>query len=496
MNTANGPSVIYRIIVAFALIVSSFGAAAEIIPATSGTGYRWNGSNGQTGVASTPLAACALLNSNSSGPGFPYYNLTQGAKDSYNGYYCGGTSNWWGAPTTNAAWGGPVYPEGNYTCPAGQNWTLSGANCTRPDCVSPDVRDPATGICGAPPCTAGQAASVQGWANAWAICDKANINCLTGAKTYPSTYCDGSCTVTVASANGCYPQGTPSVDSPAPIYCTLVGALSGSSCTGNNLPTPGTPPVVPKTPAPCATGEGVMTTSTGKVVCVPPGTPGADNPPKVTKQSSTKNFPDGSTQVTTTTQTCTGEGACSSTTTITNTGPSSSPGTTGDAGKPGTSTEVKEKQPAETSSFCQQNPGLQMCKGGMNEEVTQKRVADALTVDDRNYSDITNADQNAAAAQSKQNAIDATTGAITDMSKFGTSADPAAVYHSQVENALTNWFDPIPVSGCQPVGGTIGNRTFSIDICPTAAKISEIGAYAMWVMFAFGILVMVTRKAE
>lgn len=239
-----------------------------------------------------------------------------------------------------------------------------------------------------------------------------------------------------------------------------------------------------------------MTTSAGKVVCVPSGTPGADNPPKVTKQSSTKNFPDGSTQVTTTTQTCTGEGACSSTTTITNTGPSGSPGTTGDAGKPGTSTEVKEKQPSETSSFCQQNPGLQLCKGGMNEEVTQKRVADALTVDAKDYTDITSADTAAAANAAKQAALDATTSAIGELSKIGSAADPAKAYQDQVTNALTNWFDPVPITGCQPVGGTIGGRTFSIDICPTAAKISEIGAYCLWIMFAFGTLALVTRKAE
>lgn len=161
-------------------------------------------------------------------------------------------------------------------------------------------------------------------------------------------------------------------------------------------------------------------------------------------------------------------------------------------GTSGTSAEANGRQ----SDLCANNPGLQICKGGLNEEITQKRVADALTVDTADYTDITNADQNAAMAQAKQNALDATSDAISDMSKFGTSSDPAAIYHQQVEAALTNWFDPIPASTCAPVGGTIGGRSFSIDICPTAAKISEIGAYALWVMFAFGIFVMVTRKAE
>lgn len=389
----------------------------------------------------------------------------------------------------------------NATCPYGGSQVTAGGQCMNaPDCPGGQVRDTLTGVCGAPPCTAGESTNENAFAG-WSICDKYSISCiLGGAGGYlvPSSYCDGTCTVSVSGVQtgSCDANVGASVDSPKAISCIFSGTKTGAACSVNTKPVAGAAPVVPKTPAPCASGEGVMTTSAGKVVCVPSGTPGADNPPKVTKQSSTKNFPDGSTQVTTTTQTCTGEGACSSTTTITNTGPSGSPGTTGDAGKPGTSTEVKEKQPSETSSFCQQNPGLQLCKGGMNEEVTQKRVADALTVDAKDYTDITSADTAAAANAAKQAALDATTSAIGELSKIGSAADPAKAYQDQVTNALTNWFDPVPITGCQPVGGTIGGRTFSIDICPTAAKISEIGAYCLWIMFAFGTLALVTRKAE
>lgn len=35
-----------------------------------------------------------------------------------------------------------------YVCPTGQNWTLTGANCTRPDCVLPQIRNITTGVCG------------------------------------------------------------------------------------------------------------------------------------------------------------------------------------------------------------------------------------------------------------------------------------------------------------------------------------------------------------
>lgn len=54
----------------------------------------------------------------------------------------------------------------SYSCPAGQNWTVSGASCTRPDCASNEVRDPATGLCNANACsdkTVGQEASPWGY---------------------------------------------------------------------------------------------------------------------------------------------------------------------------------------------------------------------------------------------------------------------------------------------------------------------------------------------
>lgn len=38
-----------------------------------------------------------------------------------------------------------------YSCPAGQNWTLTGGTCSRPDCVEPLVRSVSTGLCVAPP---------------------------------------------------------------------------------------------------------------------------------------------------------------------------------------------------------------------------------------------------------------------------------------------------------------------------------------------------------
>jgi len=63
-----------------------------------------------------------------------------------------------GATHIGAQGTGLYCPEGNesgsncivYTCPAGQNWTLNGTQCTRPDCPSYQTRDPGTGVCGCP----------------------------------------------------------------------------------------------------------------------------------------------------------------------------------------------------------------------------------------------------------------------------------------------------------------------------------------------------------
>lgn len=40
-----------------------------------------------------------------------------------------------------------VYVDLVAACPAGQNWTYGGGQCTRPDCVLPQVRSSSTGVC-------------------------------------------------------------------------------------------------------------------------------------------------------------------------------------------------------------------------------------------------------------------------------------------------------------------------------------------------------------
>lgn len=54
-------------------------------------------------------------------------------------------------------------PVTTYTCPAGQNWTLSGTSCTRPDCVAPQTRNAQTGVCQSPPCETTGPATGTAW---------------------------------------------------------------------------------------------------------------------------------------------------------------------------------------------------------------------------------------------------------------------------------------------------------------------------------------------
>lgn len=188
-------------------------------------------------------------------------------------------------------------------------------------------------------CKEGEEGTGQSWANAFAICDK-GAACLTGSKTYPASFCDGSCIIADTTAIACLPTGTPSIDSPAPIYCTLTGKKTGETCTASNLPVAPAPPQIPQKKPPCADGEGVLTSSSGSVKCVPEGTPGA-KPPVVTKEKKVETFPDATTKTTETTKTTDPDSRATTTSTTTTT-TSKSGGGPGDAGTPGTKTDDAE----------------------------------------------------------------------------------------------------------------------------------------------------------
>lgn len=361
-----------------------------------------------------------------------------------------------------------------YSCPAGQGWTLSGSSCTRPACTAGQQRD-ANGQCVSVACPSGQ---------------------------YSSGYYGGSAPAYACASNGCgvsftgaYPAGR---DAQGNLYAQGSYSYTGGNqgdCTpgqGGAVVAPSTATATPSSTSPgpngCAAGDGVITSSSGKVACVPAGTPGASTPVP-NSNTKTETFPDGSTKTTTNNQVCTGDGACQTITTTTVTNNSS--GAPGMAGTPGTTTGTTEKPPSPTSSFCAENPSIQLCKGGMNEEATQKEVRDELKkLTTPNVSDdsaITGATHSQQSGDDNQ--------AETDklMTVAEGNFDPTTANRSAWADALSSgWLTPVPASTCSPYTSTFSGKTWTWDYCPTAAKISEIGAYALWFMFSVGVFVMLT----
>lgn len=189
-----------------------------------------------------------------------------------------------------------------YSCPSGQNWTLSGTSCTRPDCVAPEVRDPATGLCTPPPCpAAGQSGASLG-----------ATGTFTGSGAIPSTLC----------VNGCqYNTGGVGVQV-GNEWATGIGRSTGATCsanTGTGLPS-GDPQTDPKTK--CVESGQSFGTVNGVVVCVPATTVTTKGSGSTT---TTNKDPQGNTTGSSTTSTSTStsttniSGGGSSKTTITTT---------------------------------------------------------------------------------------------------------------------------------------------------------------------------------
>lgn len=139
----------------------------------------------------------------------------------------------------------------------------------------------------------------------------------------------------------------------------------------------------------------------------------------------------------------------------------------------------------------------------MNLEVTQKKIeesakktADALSTEGFD------ADGHFVGKDDARQEIKDQTGTKVndfkdEVGKFGTANDPAAgKYQSFKEEMSTGFFEPIGMTGCQPFSAQIGPWHWNLDHCPTAYKISEIGAYCMWVLLAFSCFNMVTREGR
>ena len=75
------------------------------------------------------------------------------------------------------------------------------------------------------------------------------------------------------------------------------------------------------------------------------------------------------------------------------------------------------------------------------------------------------------------------------------ATDSTAGERSAWSSAMSSgWFSPITFVGCTPFTSTFAGKTWVLDHCPIAAKISEIGSYAAWFMLLVGVFVMVTQQ--
>ncbi len=184
-----------------------------------------------------------------------------------------------------------------------------------------------------------------------------------GEGSIPDSQCIGGCQFAIGDGIGLGGQFW---------YARREGA-TGQTCTTdsnkNDQPMPET-----KKP-PCDAGQGVMTSSSGTVACVPEGVPGA-KPPAVEQKEKKEVFPDGSQRNTTETKTTdTNTGASHTHTTSTSTG--------GQAGSAGTSTTTEDDKATGTGgvgtsdqegdgdcegSDCGTGEGFKMPEGDLYEE--------------------------------------------------------------------------------------------------------------------------------
>jgi len=376
-----------------------------------------------------------------------------------------------------------------YICPAGQNWTLSGTSCTRPDCPDGQVRNE-SGVCVAPPCQSGESISFSIFSG-YSVGANAVVGAGANPYTNGSNRCNGTCTFNVTSISNC-PAQVGTVDNPKPITCHGTGVLTGATCSIDES-VGSTAPLIPNHRPKCLAGEGVLTSSSGTVACVPAGTP--SSAPVVRTSSQTEQFPDGSTRTTETTYTKDPVSQVQDTQQqITNT--PATGGGAGMAGPIGTTSNAGSATPSsgdgkESADFCRLNAQLQICKGDMNKEETQIKVMEYIKslTDPANttYTAIEDAKHTAESDNELKEQNDKFKAASEGT--FTPDLDSRNSWQSAMQSG---WFEPVTRQGCSPYSATIGGRIWTLDICPTAEKISVISEYVIWFLLVVGTFVMLT----
>jgi len=437
------------------------------------------------------------------------------------------------------------------TCDVSLGWSLSGAVCTRPDCTADQDRN-ASGVC-IPKCADGQIRAEDGvtcrpvcWGAQFYdeinnICkcaykppetvsyvvSEANAKaqkltpptCSNGCYQRPSGYllsCPGGViTMFIGGNTTCYTQ----VEQTGHICAPDAGGVGEgvqitlSPTLGSSTPAPtGTGPAGEaeplsnptnnSDPLTCAGNGGNWGVFNGKGTCYSP----TKTDPVVTSNEEKKIVTDpitgeSVTVTTTTTNTCTAVGSCSSTS-ITNV----SGGAGGGAGTGTTVTSSGGTSASGSGTMTATGNGnykldlpkdYQKDSTGLVLNQMVQRLSDTIgkpVADDALITGATN--------------TEASGKALTDQDKLVTDT-----LNGQENGAITNsvngwtaamssgWLTSIPSSNCAPFSHTFNffsvSYNWTFDHCPTASKISEIGAYCMWVLLCFsGFRMLTTPRAE
>lgn len=414
-----------------------------------------------------------------------------------------------------------------YTCPSSGGWSLSGSNCTRADCRVDQSRNENSGVCECPVGkTDNGSVCVTNCPSGYHVGVPDNGQCIADCTGRQTQAADGQCKCTpsggvisapraaldAACVGGCsikWNVGLRSLDNTS-VYGYV--SFNGSTCTGSTSLIPANVSFVPKdtsgkaadgvTPDPlnkpennqspeaCDAVGGSWGVYNGASKCLSTKDINTMDKLTVTKQTSTTVNSDGTSTVKTdttykTTDTS-GNVTTSTSSSTTNKDASGAVVGTGSGTTTGTGPD-----PSAASDLCKNNPGLDICNNRLNKEETQAKVLEALQ-GDGDYSPITNAN-----GDTKKAEADAAHQSHLDNLTNGTFDAAVSTQKQTVADLIGSWWEPVPMTGCTPYTATIGGRTWTLDICPTAEKISTVSGYAMWVFLAFGVLgLFVKRGAE
>lgn len=366
---------------------------------------------------------------------------------------------------------GSMTCSGATTCPSTGGWTLTGGVCTRPDCPSGTTRQ-GDGSCLAN-CTTPVNEQV-GEGSIYLRPAGGGKVCVEGCSAYIGgrTYTEGGETYGQAWSYGV-------------------------SCTGGTEAGPTPADEAPPAEAACHERGMCSGTVSGATICVT-----CDSTSSETKTTKTETPPGAAgptTTTTTTTTTCVEAGSCTTTTSSTTSGPGGSGTSSETTTKPsGAEPDAGEEKP-ESKPFCEENPDSPICKvsafsgtcgaepacEGDAVQCAQAREAFklrcALTPTITDDGPITSAKHSDAA----KDALTEQQQAALDLIN-GVTPDPSSSSRSAWESAMSSgWFDPITITGCSPLHMEFAGHSVTWDHCPVAAKISDIGSYALW----FGLLV-------